>query len=164
MTCVYGLLEGLMGLLSIENALRAETIDTRPAGWLVPACYAAGYLAIPVFEPNEWAQLMLVGVLGLRVWVVLDFWDHSTVGVSTFTGLHSSGAYRFVRHPMMLTGLLARIGFCIANPIAWNWFGLLLMTFAAVVVVVVEEQFLTQQAEWRQYASKVKYKLVPKVW
>lgn len=79
-------------------------------------------------------------------------------------GLATSGPYRFVRHPMYLSYVLADIGY---NLQEWNSVTLLLVLvgWASLVYRVhAEERVLSQHAEWPAYVVLVRYRLFPGLW
>jgi protein-S-isoprenylcysteine O-methyltransferase Ste14 len=79
-------------------------------------------------------------------------------------GLVASGPYRFVRHPMYLSYVLADIGY---NLQEWNSITLLLVLvgWASLVYRIrAEEQLLSQHAEWPAYVALVRYRLFPGLW
>ena len=79
-------------------------------------------------------------------------------------GLVTSGPYRFVRHPMYLSYLLADIG---VNLQEWNFVTLLLVLVGWVSLVYriyAEERVISQHAEWPPYFALVRYRLVPGLW
>src|SRR6266496_6541288 len=79
-------------------------------------------------------------------------------------GLATSGPYRFVRHPMYLSYILADIGY---NLQEWNFVTLLLILvgWAALVYRIrAEERVLSQHAEWPVYVVLVRYRLFPGIW
>jgi protein-S-isoprenylcysteine O-methyltransferase Ste14 len=79
-------------------------------------------------------------------------------------GLVTNGPYRFLRHPMYLSYVLADIGY---NLQEWNSVTLLLvlMGWASLVYRIrAEERVLAQHAEWPAYAALVRYRLVPGIW
>src|SRR5207302_10112136 len=79
-------------------------------------------------------------------------------------GLVTSGAYRFVRHPMYLSYVLADIGY---NLQEWNSVTLLLVLvgWAALVYRIhAEERLLSQHNGWPRYAAAVRSRLFPGLW
>jgi protein-S-isoprenylcysteine O-methyltransferase Ste14 len=79
-------------------------------------------------------------------------------------GLVTNGPYRFVRHPMYLSYVLADIGY---NLQEWNLVTLLLVFvgWASLVYRVhAEERLLSRHAEWPAYVALVRYRLFPGLW
>src|SRR5437588_9605314 len=79
-------------------------------------------------------------------------------------GLVTSGPYRFVRHPMYLSYILADIGY---NLQEWNLVTLLLVLIgwaALVYRIYAEERLLSQHNGWPRYAASVRSRLFPGLW
>src|SRR5213595_4043344 len=79
-------------------------------------------------------------------------------------GLATNGPYRFVRHPMYLSYILADIGY---NLQEWNFVTLLLLLvgwMSLVYRIHAEERLLSQHAEWPAYIVLVRYRLFPGIW
>ena len=79
-------------------------------------------------------------------------------------GLVTSGPYRFVRHPMYLSYILADIGY---NLQEWSSVTLLLVLVGWVSLVYrigAEERLLSQHAGWPTYVVLVRYRLFPGFW
>ena len=79
-------------------------------------------------------------------------------------GLATSGPYRFIRHPMYLSYIVADIGY---NLEEWNFVTLLLVLvgWAALVYrIYAEERILSQHNGWPGYAASVRYRLFPGLW
>lgn len=75
-----------------------------------------------------------------------------------------SGPYRFVRHPMYLSYVLADIGY---NLQEWNSGTLLLVLIgwaSLVYRIHAEERLLSQHTEWPAYAVLARYRLFPGLW
>ena len=79
-------------------------------------------------------------------------------------GLVTSGPYRFVRHPMYLSYILADIGY---NLEEWNFVTvfLVLIGWASLVYRIhAEERVISQDAGWPAYLAQVRYRLFPGLW
>lgn len=79
-------------------------------------------------------------------------------------GIVSSGAYRFMRHPIYLSYLIADIGFLLTN------FGMQnLLVYAGLYTLQVmrisrEEALLSDDPEYRLYREKVRFRVLPGIY
>jgi protein-S-isoprenylcysteine O-methyltransferase Ste14 len=112
--------------------------------------------------------------IGLFTGVVLIFW---TVTTNTYLSrlariqeerrqvVITSGPYRYVRHPMYL-GIL--ILFLCLGPALGSWFALipsLAIDTLFIVRTAKEDQMLREElAGYKDYAQRVRYRLIPGVW
>ncbi len=79
-------------------------------------------------------------------------------------GLVTSRPYRFVRHPMYLSYIVADVGY---NLQEWNFVTLLLVLvgwMSLVYRIQAEERLLSQHPEWPIYVGLVRYRLFPGLW
>ena len=76
-------------------------------------------------------------------------------------GLVMAGPYRVVRHPIYLGYLISHIGFLLAN---FSWLNLVVIAslyVAQVCRIAREEAVLAHSDEYRNYQSRVRWRLVP---
>jgi protein-S-isoprenylcysteine O-methyltransferase Ste14 len=79
-------------------------------------------------------------------------------------GLVTSGPYKFIRHPIYLSYVLADIGY---NLQEWNSVTLLLVLagWASLVYrIQAEERVISGHPEWPAYATSVRYRILPGLW
>lgn len=161
---VYAIVELIVAGLCVENALSARNVDQRGVGWSLPILYLVGWIVVPIGAGGVWQDAALLTALPFRIWCVWSLGVRCSAGPATFDGVCTAGPYRWVRHPMQLSGLVSRLALCAVFPHWWNWFGLGVMLAASVGIVVVEESFLRQFEPWRAYAQLVRSRLLPGVW
>jgi protein-S-isoprenylcysteine O-methyltransferase Ste14 len=78
-------------------------------------------------------------------------------------GVRVLGPYRFVRHPMYAGYTMTHIGFLLSMPLAINalYYGAALSL--QIVRIYREEKVLMQDARYRAFAARVRYRLLPGV-
>jgi len=79
-------------------------------------------------------------------------------------GLATRGTYRMVRHPLYLAYVFADIGY---NLQEWNLTTLLLVAagWASMIYrIIAEERILSHDANWSNYAGRVRFRLLPGAW
>jgi len=112
-----------------------------------------------------WFGLFVAAQL-LRYSAIRALGEYWNVRVWVVPGMHPvrSGPYRFLRHPMYLSYVLADIGY---NLQEWNSVTLLLVLIgwaSLVYRIHAEERVLSQHAEWPVYVALTRYRLVPGIW
>ncbi len=111
-------------------------------------------------------DVLVVTGLGVGVLVVSqNSYAAATVRVESGQELASTGLYGLVRHPMYAGSVIMMLGMPLALGSYW---GLALVGPGVIVLglrIRDEEKLLREQlAGYRDYAEKVRYRLVPYVW
>jgi len=77
----------------------------------------------------------------------------------------TTGPYAAVRHPMYFSALLMYVFSPLALGSYWAMVATILLVFYLIVRIHNEEKFLTRELRgYREYAQKVKYRLIPGIW
>jgi protein-S-isoprenylcysteine O-methyltransferase Ste14 len=143
---------------SISTSTAVGVAYLYPYAQVIYLRWSPGYVAWPkagLILVTLAAGLSLVSLLTLRRFF----------GVRpALRDLVTSGPYRFVRHPIYLSYVVADIGY---NLQEWNAVTLLLVLAGWVSLVYriyAEERVLSQHAEWPAYVVSVRCRLLPRVW
>ena len=143
---------------SIASSISVGVAYAYPYAQVIYLRWSVGYVTWPV------AGLVLVTLAA-----VLSLVSLLTIGRRfgvrpALRGLVTSGPYRFVRHPMYLSYILADIGY---NLQEWNFVTVLLVLVGWMSLfyrIHAEERVLSQHAEWPAYMILVRYRLFPGIW
>jgi protein-S-isoprenylcysteine O-methyltransferase Ste14 len=84
--------------------------------------------------------------------------------VPAHRGLVTSGAYRFLRHPLYASYVLAGVGYLVQSPRLWNVAVLIAVWGCQLVRIVSEERLLGTDPSYRAYAVQTRWRLIPRVW
>lgn len=156
--------EGLVVFLLLIRR-PTDRISINPSDWAVAA--AGTFLTLLVDKAGAplfgqlGACLILIG-LAIHVGAKLSL-RRSFGLVAANRGVKVGGLYRLVRHPMYAGYMLSHIGFLLIAPLLWN-----LAIYAAAWVFLIariyaEERVLSEDAEYRAFKSRVRYRLLPGV-
>ena len=143
---------------SIASSVAVGVAYIYPYAQVIYLRWSLGYVAWPA---AGLALVMLAAGLSLvSLFVIGRFF-----GVRpALRGLATTGPYRFVRHPMYLSYVIADIGY---NLQEWNSVTLLLVLVGWISLVYrihAEERLLARHAGWLAYVHLVRYRLFPGVW
>jgi protein-S-isoprenylcysteine O-methyltransferase Ste14 len=154
-----------LGVFLILTRRWATALSSNPFDWTLSLiALNAPLLAVPApastFIPSQIAlALMLTGMI-IQISAKAALWRSFGI-VPANRGIKTGGPYRFVRHPMYVGYTLTHIGFLLGFPLLQNS----LLYFTAFLIEVArllrEELILNQDPSYREYAARVRYRLVP---
>ena len=124
-----------------------------------------GWSAVPAVVSVAGDVLVAVG-LGIALLVVVQN-SYAAANVTVEAGQKpvSTGLYGFVRHPMYLGNLVMMLGIPLALGSYWALLIVVPGIFVLAVRILDEEKMLEQELDgYRDYACKVRYRLLPYVW
>jgi protein-S-isoprenylcysteine O-methyltransferase Ste14 len=155
--------EGLVVIFFLIR-IRTTEISRSPWEWLIASMATCAPLLVgPGGEqpllPATATTVMLIG-MALQFSAKLTL-ARSVGMVPAHRGLHTTGPYQFVRHPMYCGYLLMHIGFLALNPTWWNLSAYAVCNSLQVLRILAEERFLSRDPAYRNYQSQVAYRLLP---
>ena len=140
----------------------AEKISRKPYDWFIGI---AGAYTILLFVPlvgTDSVFGVLIQLFGMALQVLGMFSLNQSIGfVAANRGIKTKGMYRFVRHPLYFAYTVSFFGFMINQFCIRNLCVYLLMVVVLYLRTHCEERILRQDAEYQEYAEKVKYRMIP---
>jgi len=157
-----------LGVLLILIRRRSASLSTQPFDWALSFSAVSAPLLLTTPAPASTfipaAVTTVVMLLGLLIQICgkLSLWRSFGL-VPANRGVRTRGVYRVVRHPIYAGYTLTHIGFLIGFP---SWKNALLYAgiFAIEVVRLLrEEALLRRDPGYRDYVTRVRYRLLPGV-
>jgi protein-S-isoprenylcysteine O-methyltransferase Ste14 len=123
--------------------------------------------ALPTVVPALGLAL-LIGGYAFSIWaMVSNPFFSAYVRIQTDRGhtVVSDGPYRWLRHPSYAGGVASNLGLALALGSLWAVLPALLTNAVMVLRTVLEDRVLREQlAGYREYAGRVRYRLIPGLW
>jgi protein-S-isoprenylcysteine O-methyltransferase Ste14 len=124
-----------------------------------------GWSAVPAAVSVASDVLVVIGLGIAMLAVVQNRYAAANITVEAGQKPVSTGLYGFVRHPMYLGNLGMMLGIPLALGSYWGLLILVPGVFVLAVRILDEETMLQQDLDgYRDYARKVRYRLMPYVW
>jgi protein-S-isoprenylcysteine O-methyltransferase Ste14 len=146
------------------------TLTVASIGWLVLMAFDAvrfGWSQVPISLRVIGAIMVLLNAYFAYLTLRENSYAATAVKIQTERGhrVVSTGPYAYVRHPMYV-GL---VFFYIGVPLLLgSWYGLaaapLILCVLATRAVFEERELMTELAGYREYAERVRYRLIPGIW
>ena len=111
--------------------------------------------------------LLLVGFAGLTWAQAVNKFFEPSVRIQTDRGHHviDTGPYAIIRHPGYAFGFAFFLGIPLALGSLWGLIPALIMSGFVVVRTILEDRTLQNELPgYKQYAERVRYRLIPGVW
>lgn len=134
--------------LAIFNTCAALAFDTEPDPpfpWMPPV-----------------AEVVAIAGIVLGTVVLLNLGRSFGIMIAARV-VKTGGAYAIVRHPMYVTYTILRTSFIMVNPSVYNLVLYVAVTAGYVYRAILEERFLCELPEYREYMEKVRYRFIPGV-
>lgn len=150
-------------IFAIRQPARLSSI--RPLEVLVTLVSLIYFLAFEV-KPSSSAALALSGGIVTAIGSLITFISIQCLGRSfavlpSLRDIRTSGVYRFVRHPIYLSYIVAGLGTLMRHPSLYNASVVLAGVFLIIWRIRFEERLLAQDERYRIYMETVRYRLIP---
>ncbi|OBH45631.1 methyltransferase family protein [Mycobacterium mantenii] len=166
---------------ALQRRMRAgPRAEPRKAQQLIITGSFVGLFATMVFSAFDhrfgWSSVpawlsvlgdVLVGTgLGIAMLVIIqNSYAAATVRVEEGQTVVSGGLYQFVRHPMYVGNVIMMIGIPLALGSYWGLLFIVPGTLLLTLRILDEEKLLTRELPgYREYAERVRSRLVPYIW
>ncbi len=159
----FALEQGLLvGMFLVRR--RSRHTSDRPLDWLVAT---GGWLPL-VLQPHESGNELALSTgialqwLGLSLTCVGFLYLGKSFGVvAANRGVKVKGPYRVVRHPIYATHTFTLVGFLLANLHPFNVALIVVIMTCQLLRIRAEERVLGESEDYREYAARVRWRLVP---
>jgi protein-S-isoprenylcysteine O-methyltransferase Ste14 len=145
----------------------SKNLSERPLDWLFGLAGSVAPLMIslppfhPIAPPVVWYSFMLFGVtlqLSAKVCLGLSFGV-----IAANRGVKVDGPYRIIRHPMYAGYTLNHVGVLLAMPSLLNCALYAAAFLLQIVRITREECVLMRDPAYRDFAARVRFRLLPGV-
>jgi protein-S-isoprenylcysteine O-methyltransferase Ste14 len=156
-----------LGVFLILTRRYATMLSMRPSDWALSLIAVnAPLLVTPAaantFLPSQIATVLMTAGMIIQISAKATLWRSFGL-VPANRGIKTGGPYRIIRHPMYAGYTLTHIGFLLGFPSLQNCLLYLTSFLVEVARLMREELILNQDPLYRQYAARVRYRLLPGV-
>jgi protein-S-isoprenylcysteine O-methyltransferase Ste14 len=148
--------------------IRRDPDETRHT-WQTWTTTTFGTLAPTLFRPTGATVDLLLGdilqVGGFTLQVIALLYLSRSFGLlPAYRGIKSSGLYGWVRHPLYSAYVISFIGYWINNQSFANAAVAIFGAAFLVMRIYCEEALLLKYADYRRYACRTRWRLIPAIW
>jgi len=154
-----------LGVFLILTRRFSKIVSTHPFDWALSLIAVnAPLLAVPAaasaFIPSQIASALMFAGMVMQISAKSALWRSYGL-VPANRGVKTGGPYYFVRHPMYAGYTLIHIGFLLGFPSLQNLLLYLTTFLIEVARLMREELVLNHDPVYRDYAARVRYRLLP---
>jgi protein-S-isoprenylcysteine O-methyltransferase Ste14 len=156
-----------LGVFLILTRRLATTVSTHPLDWTLSLiAVTAPLLVVPAAAstiiPSQIATALMFAGMIIQISAKAALWRSYGL-IPANRGVKTRGPYRFLRHPMYTGYTLIHIGFLLGFPSLQNFLLYLTTLLIEVARLLREELVLSEDPLYREYATCVRYRLLPGV-
>ena len=156
------------GMIILFLLIRRHTSDIslRPQDWIVAfVATVAPLMIVKAPEPSNLAVGATLLLLGMLIQAAAKLSLRRSFGlVAANRGVKTSGAYRYVRHPMYLGYMVSHVGFFLMSPILINLIVYSVAWSCFILRIEYEERVLTQDSAYQDFKARVRHKILPAIY
>ena len=143
--------------------------DETKHSWQTWTTSAGGMLWPILLRPTTGTEDLLSGdilqIIGFILQIAALLALNRSIGIlPAYRGIKSDGLYKWVRHPLYTAYIITYIGYLINNQSLINLSLAVVGTAFLVMRVHYEEQLLFKYSEYKRYADKIRWRLIPTLW
>ena len=156
-----------LGVVLILTRRFAATVSKHPLDWAlsliaVNAPLLATPAAASTLVPSPIATALMFAGMIMQISAKAALWRSYGL-IPANRGVKTRGPYRFLRHPIYAGYTLTHIGFLLGFPSSQNFLLYLTTLSIEVARLLREELILSRDPLYREYAARVRYRLLPGV-
>ncbi len=155
-------------VVAIFLFIRRDPDETQHS-WQTWITSAGGMLWPFLLRPTVGTEDLLSGdilqIIGFILQIAALLALNRSIGIlPAYRGIKSDGMYKWVRHPLYTAYIITYVGYLINNHSLYNLSIAVVGTVFLVMRVLYEEQLLFKYSEYKRYADKIRWRLIPSVW
>jgi protein-S-isoprenylcysteine O-methyltransferase Ste14 len=157
------LVSEVLTIVFILTRRSTDAVSQEPLDWaLAFAGTMAPLLARPGGEPLSQDGSLVLLLLGTMVAIAAKLSLNRSFGLAPANrGVQRLGIYQLIRHPMYLGYFIAQAGFLLLNPTLRNLAVYACAWAVQIARILREEHWLLTDPQYRDYAARVRFRLVP---
>ena len=164
-TVLLLLVEELITVFLIVAAKFTDTRNFSPLPMIATICGTFYFFAVSLGSgtkliPDNIASMRLICAICWQIYAKI-YLGRSFGLLPACRTVVDTGPYRLVRHPIYLGYFIGHMSFLFNNFSLWNVTVFTLLYLFQVLRIIYEEQVLSQNEQYREYKTRVKYRFIP---